>query len=141
MPEFTIEATLTSCWGLLYTAIQQKPYLIQTRGNRDLFLGVCKEHCLVAATMLFDRHPGKLVTYMEKCLENSKDSEGQGGPPYDHTRYAQLDYCLINQAQMGTIDVQSWLDLFATDHFILEFTMQMPMNFNEKKGIQGQTIL
>ena len=58
---------------------------------------------------------------MEKCQENSKDSERYAGPTYDHARYVQIDYWLVNEAQKGVvIDVQSRIDLPASDHFLLE---------------------
>ena len=106
----------------------------KTRENRDLFLGFCKSHCFVAANTWFDKPKNKLVTYMEKCQENSKDSERYAGPPYDHTRYAQIDYWLVNEAQKGVvIDVQSRIDLPASDHFLLEIILEIPMGCTKKK--------
>ena len=56
-----------------------------TKENRDLFIGTCKSHSLLAMNTLFKKPPQKMITYQEKCEANRVDnpSAKYAGPPYD----------------------------------------------------------
>jgi len=94
-----------------------------TRENRNLFIGFAKSHSMMAVNTMFQKPPEKLITYIEKTSNNEDEqSTRHRGPPYDASKYAQVDYWLAPKESTNIVqDVQSRKDIyFDSDHFLLE---------------------
>ena len=63
----------------------------KTKENRNLFVGFCKTHDLIAINTMFEKPARQLITYREKTTEQNGNSV-KFGPPFDSTKYAQIDY-------------------------------------------------
>ena len=82
--------------------------------NRTRFISFCQEHSLVVGNTWFEKEAAKLVTY--RCVA-APNFQG----PYTPTRYAQLDFILINKRWKNSfINVESSNNhAISTDHKIL----------------------
>ena len=97
----------------------------KTKDSRNFFIGFCKSNGLRVMNSLFDKSIQRLITYIEKVPHNAGDKHA--GPPYNTTRYAQLDYALTKAEWERTmIDCQSRPEVcFDSDHFFLEMTVSI----------------
>ena len=97
----------------------------------------------MALNTLFDKPAKQLVTYRENTSEHV-DSENHFGPPFDHTKYAQLDFWLTESSMTKAVsDVSAGGDIFFdSDHYILEISLEMKIKQIQKsKRHHGAKIL
>ena len=82
---------------------------------RTRCISVCQEHNLVVSNTRIEKEPAKLATY--RCVATPKF---QG--PYAPTRYAQLDFILINKRWKNSfLNVESsTYHAMSTDHKLLK---------------------
>ena len=94
----------------------------QQKDNRERFLTMCQDNRLVVTNTLFQKDPAKLVTY--RCPTTLSFSE-----PYTTSRFAQLDYMLINTKWKNAVtNVESSCShSITTDHKLLVGTLRVKL--------------
>ena len=119
--------------------IHRKGYLAKgiapnTRDNRDRFVDFAKTHEMAVMNTIIEKPAHKRVTYKEKVPQHNPDKreyQGEDTGPYDHTKYAQCDYWLIDKTHQCMFkDCEAKLEWARdSDHYPLWAKIQL----NKKK--------
>ena len=105
-----------------------------TRDNRDRFVDFAKTHEIAAINTIIEKPAHKRVTYKEKVPQHNPDKkeyQGEDTGPYDHTKYAQYDYWLVDKTHQCMFkDCEAKLEWARdSDHYPLWAKIQL----NKKK--------
>ena len=105
-----------------------------TRDNRSRFVEFAKTQEMAVINTIITKPPHKRVTYKEKVPQHNPDKEeyqGEDSGPYDHTKYAQCDYWLVDKTHQCTFkDCESKIEWARdSDHYPLWAKIQI----NKKK--------
>ena len=123
--------------------IARKGYLAKgiapnTLDNRDRFVDFAKTYELAVINTIIEKPAHKKVTYKEKVPQHNPDRpeyQGEDTGPYDHTKYAQCDYWLIDKTHQCMFrDCESKLEWARdSDHYPLWAKIQLNKKREEAK--------
>ena len=135
---YEVQADETRCFGT--NIIHREGYLTKgiannTRDNRDRFVEFAKAQDMAAVSTIIEKPPQKRVTYKEKVPQHNAERpeyQGEDTGPYDHTKYAQCDYWLVDKTHQCTFkDCETKIEWARdSDHYPLLAKIQQ----NKKKG-------
>ena len=109
-----------------------------TKDNRDRFVDFAQTHDMAVINTIIQKPAYKRVTYKEKVPQHNPEKpeyQGEDTGPYDHTKYAQCDYWLIDKTHQCMFkDCESKLEWARdSDHYPLWAKIQIN---KKKRGIQ-----
>ena len=135
---FEIQADEKRCFGA--NIIHRNGYLSKgiannTRDNRERFVDFAKTQDMAAINTFIEKPPQKRITYKEKVPQHNPERpeyQGEDTGPYDHTKYAQCDYWLVDKTHQCTFkDCEAKLEWARdSDHYPLFAKIQL----NKKRG-------
>ena len=110
-----------------------------TKDNRNRFVDFLKTQEMVAINTTFHKPAYKRVTYKEKVPAHNptrEEYQGENTGPYDHTKYAQCDFWLVEKTHRGMLkDCEAKMEWARdSDHYPVWVKIQLNKKKKEKEN-------